>query len=156
MATACRAQIPQRFPRAGSQSYPTPAAVAERDGSTVVHIGPTQPDGVERSNWIQTRPGQGWFVGLRHYSPPDGFSTRRGMPYAHLSLMGQARIALRHLGLLPSGHYSTRLPDVPSSALSNVHVPHRPVNTRPQGRLRQRRARKLDADSEMMFRRLGR
>ena len=36
------------------------------------------------------------------------------------------------------------------------HVPHRPVNTRPQGRLRQRRARKLDADQRTMFRRLGR
>jgi hypothetical protein len=32
---------------------------------------------------------------------------------------------------------------------------HRPVNTRPQGRLRQRRARKLDADQRTMFRRLG-
>src|SRR5688572_29931196 len=33
---------------------------------------------------------------------------------------------------------------------------HRPVNTRPQGRLLQRRARKLDADQRTMFRRLGR
>src|SRR5829696_3720518 len=31
-----------------------------------------------------------------------------------------------------------------------LHVRHKPVNTRPQGRLRQRRARKLDADQRTM------
>jgi hypothetical protein len=46
-------QTPQRFPRAGSQSYPTPAASAAADGSTVVYIGPQQPQGVTAGNWIQ-------------------------------------------------------------------------------------------------------
>jgi hypothetical protein len=41
---------PQRFPRAGSQSYPSPAAVADADGSTTVFFGPEQPDGVDRGN----------------------------------------------------------------------------------------------------------
>ena len=31
---------PQRYPRAGSQSYPSPAAEAERDGSTTVTLDP--------------------------------------------------------------------------------------------------------------------
>ena len=49
---------PQRFPRAGSQSYPSPAAEASADGSTTVYFGPTQPEGVKRGNWIQTIPGE--------------------------------------------------------------------------------------------------
>ena len=35
-------QTPQRFPRAGSQSYPTPAATANDDGSTTITFGPEQ------------------------------------------------------------------------------------------------------------------
>ena len=34
---------PQRYPRAGSQSYPSPAAEPDADGSTTVYFGPTQP-----------------------------------------------------------------------------------------------------------------
>jgi hypothetical protein len=49
---------PQRYPRAGSRSYPSPAAEANTDGSTSVYFGPTRPSGVARGNWIQTRPGQ--------------------------------------------------------------------------------------------------
>ena len=47
---------PQRYPRAGSQSYPSPAAEADADGSTTVYFGPKQPAGVKRGNWIQTTP----------------------------------------------------------------------------------------------------
>ena len=39
---------PQRYPRAGSQSYPTPAAEPNADGSTTIYFGPKQPDGVKR------------------------------------------------------------------------------------------------------------
>jgi hypothetical protein len=60
---------PQRYPRAGGQSYPSPAAESNADGSTTVHFGPRQPDGVKRGNWIQTLPGKGWFTILRLYSP---------------------------------------------------------------------------------------
>jgi hypothetical protein len=66
-------QTPQKYPRAGSQSYPSPAAVAEADGSTVVYFAPQQPAGVERGNWIQTMPGKGWFTILRLYSPLPSF-----------------------------------------------------------------------------------
>ncbi|MCO5066495.1 MAG: DUF1254 domain-containing protein [Rhizobiaceae bacterium] len=64
---------PQRYPRAGSQSYPSPAADADADGSTTVYFSPTQPDGVGRGNWIQTDPEKGWFVCLRLYSPLEPF-----------------------------------------------------------------------------------
>ena len=67
---------PQRFPRAGSQSYPSPAAVANADGSTTIYFGPSQPAGVKRGNWIQTVPGKGWFTLLRLYSPLESFFTR--------------------------------------------------------------------------------
>jgi hypothetical protein len=66
-------ETPQRFPRAGSQSYPTPAAVANADGSTTVHFASEQPAGVADGNWIQTTPGKGFFAILRLYSPLQSF-----------------------------------------------------------------------------------
>jgi hypothetical protein len=67
---------PQRYPRAGSQSYPSPAAEPEADGSTTVYFSPTQPAGVKRGNWIQTDPRKGWFLILRLYSPTEPFFTK--------------------------------------------------------------------------------
>jgi hypothetical protein len=66
-------QTPQRFPRAGSQSFPTPAAETNPDGSTTVHFAATKPDGVPEGNWIQTDPERGFFAILRLYSPLQGF-----------------------------------------------------------------------------------
>jgi len=66
-------QTEQLYPRAGSQEYPSPAAEAEADGSTVVYISPAQPDGVAAGNWIQSDPEKGWFVILRLYSPLQPF-----------------------------------------------------------------------------------
>ena len=43
-------QTPQRFPRAGSQSYPTPAASANPDGSTTVYFSAAKPAGVQDGN----------------------------------------------------------------------------------------------------------
>jgi hypothetical protein len=71
---------PQRYPRAGSQSYPSPSAVPSRNGSTTVYFAPTQPDGVERGNWIQTMPGKGWFTILRLYSPLEAFFDKSWRP----------------------------------------------------------------------------
>ena len=71
---------PQRFPRAGSQSYPSPAAEANADGSTTIYFGPQQPEGVKRGNWIQTTPGKGWFTILRLYSPLETFFTKQWRP----------------------------------------------------------------------------
>ena len=67
---------PQRYPRAGSQSYPSPAAEPSADGSTTVYFAPEQPDGVGRGNWIQTVPGKGWFVILRLYGPLESYFDR--------------------------------------------------------------------------------
>ena len=71
---------PQRYPRAGSQSYPTPAAEADADGSTTVYFGPRKPDGVKPGNWIQTDPEKGWNTILRLYSPLEPFFTKAWRP----------------------------------------------------------------------------
>jgi hypothetical protein len=73
-------QTPQRYPRAGSQSYPSPAAQASADGSTTVYFAPTQPNGVARGNWIQTMPGKGFFLILRLYGPLEPFFTKEWRP----------------------------------------------------------------------------
>jgi len=71
---------PQRFPRAGSQSFPSPAAEAEADGSTTIYFSPTQPAGSKRGNWIQTDPKKGWFALLRLYSPLEPFFAKTWRP----------------------------------------------------------------------------
>jgi len=73
-------QTEQLYPRAGSQEYPSPAAEAEADGSTVIYCSPTQPDDVAPGNWIQTDPEKGWFVILRCYSPLQPFFDKTWRP----------------------------------------------------------------------------
>lgn len=73
-------KTPQRYPRAGSQSYPSPAAEAAADGSTTVYFSPMQPEGVARGNWIQTDPEKGWFTLLRLYSPLPSFFDKTWRP----------------------------------------------------------------------------
>jgi hypothetical protein len=77
---------PQLYPRAGSQSYPTPAAVANADGSITVYFSPTLPAGVPRGNWIQTVPNKGWFTILRLYSPLESFFSKTWRP-SEITLM---------------------------------------------------------------------
>ena len=73
-------QTPQKYPRAGSQAYPSPAAQTAEDGSTTVWFSPEQPDGVARGNWIQTDPNKGWVVLLRLYSPMASFFDKSWQP----------------------------------------------------------------------------
>jgi hypothetical protein len=73
-------QTPQRFPRAGSQTYPTPAATADADGSTTVTFGPERPSGGPEGNWIQTDEDKGFFVILRLYSPLASFFDKSWRP----------------------------------------------------------------------------
>ncbi|TWT32432.1 hypothetical protein KOR34_41950 [Posidoniimonas corsicana] len=80
MQTRSMLATPQRFPRAGSQGYPSPAAKANPDGSTTVYFGPEQPEGVDRGNWIQTDPEKGWFTILRLYSPLQPFFDKSWRP----------------------------------------------------------------------------
>jgi hypothetical protein len=67
---------PQRYPHAGSQSCPSPAAELDAGGSTAIYFDPQQPDGVKRGNRIQTMRGKGWFTILRLYSPLEPFFTK--------------------------------------------------------------------------------
>ena len=73
-------ETPQRFPRAGSQAYPTPAATANDDGSTTITFGPKGPDESPEGNWIQTTEGKGWFPILRLYSPGASFFDKSWRP----------------------------------------------------------------------------
>jgi len=73
-------QTPQRYPRAGSQSFPSPAAKLAKDGSTTIWFSPKQPKGVARGNWIQTDPNKGFFTILRLYSPLESFFTKQWRP----------------------------------------------------------------------------
>lgn len=52
----------RRFPSLGSRDKP----VQEADGSTVLTVGPTPPEGRE-ANWPPTAPGRGFFAILRLY-----------------------------------------------------------------------------------------
>ena len=67
---------PQRYPRAGSQTYPSPAAVANADGSTTIYFSPTKPAEAKEGCWIQTDPKKGWFTILRLYSPLEAFFSK--------------------------------------------------------------------------------
>jgi hypothetical protein len=71
---------PQRYPRAGSQNYPSPAATPNADGSITIYFGPKLPAGVKAGNWIQTMPGKGWGTILRLYSPLEPFFTKAWKP----------------------------------------------------------------------------
>jgi hypothetical protein len=73
-------RTPQHYPRAGSQTYPSPAAVANKNGSTTIYFGPKQPRGISRGNWIQTMPDKGWFTILRLYGPLESFFTKKWRP----------------------------------------------------------------------------
>jgi hypothetical protein len=42
------------------------------DGSVDLYYGPTPPEGKEK-NWVQTIPGQGWWVYLRFYAPTKAY-----------------------------------------------------------------------------------
>jgi hypothetical protein len=64
---------PQRYPRAGSQSYPSPAAKPNADGSTTVYFGPSQLMITDRGNWIPDHPRKRWCALLRLYSPLEPF-----------------------------------------------------------------------------------
>ncbi|WFU90442.1 DUF1254 domain-containing protein (plasmid) [Rhizobium sp. CC1099] len=78
--TRSELDTPQGYPRAGSQSFPSPKAEANADGSTTIWFAPEQPEGVARGNWIQTVPGKGWWTVLRLYSPLEPFFTKEWRP----------------------------------------------------------------------------
>jgi hypothetical protein len=73
-------QTDQRYPRAGSQSFPSPGAEANDDGSITIYYGPEKPTGVPEGNYIKTIPDRGWFQIIRCYSPTEGFFDKSWRP----------------------------------------------------------------------------
>ena len=44
-----------------------------KDGNYEFHFAPEKPEGVNEANWVQTNPGENWFVYFRAYSPTKAF-----------------------------------------------------------------------------------
>ncbi|MHC4757714.1 MAG: DUF1254 domain-containing protein [Planctomycetota bacterium] len=55
-------------------------AKANNDGSFDVYFGPELPAGVSKENWVQTKPGLGWFVYLRLYGPEQPYFDKTWVP----------------------------------------------------------------------------
>ena len=55
-------------------------AVANPDGSVDAYFGPACPTGVPKANWIQTKPGVGYFVYLRLYGPMQSWFDKSWRP----------------------------------------------------------------------------
>ena len=55
-------------------------AVPNADGSFDTYYGPKCPDGVPEANWIQTKPGVGFFVYLRLYGPLESYFDKTWRP----------------------------------------------------------------------------
>jgi hypothetical protein len=74
-------QTPQRYPRAGGQSYPSPAAEAAEDGSTTVWFSPEQPEGwPAETGFRPTRPraGSHCCASIARFLPSSAKSGARG------------------------------------------------------------------------------
>ena len=69
---------PQRYPRAGSQSYPSPAAEPDADGTTTVYFSPTQPAGSNGATGSRPMPRRAGLRILRLYGPLEPFFTKHG------------------------------------------------------------------------------
>ncbi len=69
-------QTDQQFPSIGSQKK---GVVINPDTSVDVYFAPKAPPGKE-NNWVQTRPGKGWFVILRLYGPLQPFFDKTWRP----------------------------------------------------------------------------
>jgi hypothetical protein len=54
--------------------------VPNEDGSVDTYFGPERPDGVSEGNWIQTKPGVGYFIYLRLYGPMESYFDKTWRP----------------------------------------------------------------------------
>ncbi len=70
-----RAIIDNKMKRADVGSN-VPGTQKDVNGNYVFHFSPEKPDGVAEANWVQTNPGQNWFVYFRAYSPSKEFADR--------------------------------------------------------------------------------
>ena len=55
-------------------------AKANADGSFDLYFGPGLPADVPEENWVQTKPGEGWFVYLRLYGPEQSYFDKTWVP----------------------------------------------------------------------------
>lgn len=55
-------------------------AKPNEDGSYDAYFGPALPDGAPEENWVQTKPGLGWFVYLRLYGPEKTYFEKTWIP----------------------------------------------------------------------------
>jgi hypothetical protein len=55
-------------------------AVPNEDGSFDLYFGPQLPADVPEQNWVQTTPGNGWFVYLRLYGPEAPYFEKTWIP----------------------------------------------------------------------------
>ncbi len=55
-------------------------AKTNKDGSFDLYFGPKLPKGVVKENWVQTRPGKGWFIYLRLYGPEKAYFDKKWIP----------------------------------------------------------------------------
>jgi hypothetical protein len=69
-------QTDQQFPSVSSQ---TKGLLVNADKSVDVYFGPKAPAGKEK-NWVQTIPGQGWFMILRLYGPLEPWFAKTWRP----------------------------------------------------------------------------
>ncbi|MFV0449726.1 MAG: DUF1214 domain-containing protein [Vibrio sp.] len=51
--------------------------VANDDGSYTITIGPEKPEGVPKSNFIYSNPGEGWFTYFRLYAPTQAYFSKQ-------------------------------------------------------------------------------
>lgn len=67
-----RAIINNKLQRADVGSN-IPGTEKDKDGNYVFHFSPEKPENVAEVNWVQTNPGENWFVYFRAYSPSKEF-----------------------------------------------------------------------------------
>jgi hypothetical protein len=69
-------QTDQQFPSMSSQKT---GVIINPDTSVDIFFGPKAPSG-KQTNWIQTLPGKGWFVGFRLYGPLETWFDKTWRP----------------------------------------------------------------------------
>jgi hypothetical protein len=75
--TRCEMQT-QPYPSISSQMTPAPAT--NDDGSIDIYFAANKPDGISESNWVKTKPDQGFFVYMRYYGPLRAFNDKSWVP----------------------------------------------------------------------------
>ena len=55
-------------------------AKPNKNGSFDLYFGPKLPDNVPEKNWVQTKPGKGWFAYIRLYGPEKAYFNKTWIP----------------------------------------------------------------------------